>query len=103
MIISYLGLTCAILSTAFGQFLYKKFINTALKKFYFGSILLLLLAPIFSFFALKNIPIDIVYIFTALTVLIVMILSKVFLNEKNSFSTYLGVLLILIGVVLYAL
>jgi len=103
MILSYFSLFLAVLCTAFGQFFYKKFALTKDRKYYIFTIILFLLIPIFSFLSLQNISIDIVYIFTALTIFIVMVLSRIFLDERINITTYIGVALILIGVIIYAI
>ena len=103
MMFSYFFLISAILSTAFGQFFYKKYSLTGKRKYYSFTIFLFLITPVFSFFALQQISIDIVYVFTALTIFVVMLLSKIFLKEDIQRNTYKGVFLILVGVVIYAI
>lgn len=103
MILSYFSLIAAILCTAVGQFFYKKFSLTKNRKYYLLTMTLFLLTPVFSFIALQNIPIDIVYIFTSLTILIVLILSGLFLKEKIMPRVYIGVFFILIGVIIYGI
>ena len=101
MILSYFALFIAVFCTALGQFFYKKFSLTRNKKYYLLTIILFLLTPCFSFIALQNISIDIVYIFTALTIFIVIFLSRFFLKEKISTRIYIGIFFILIGVIIY--
>ena len=103
MTFSYFFLISAILSTAFGKFFYKKYSVTGIKKYYVFTILLFLSTPVFSFFALQQISIDIVYVFTALTIFVVMLLSKIFLKEDIEQNTYKGVFFILLGVIIYAI
>jgi multidrug transporter EmrE-like cation transporter len=103
MIFSYVCLASAILSTAFGQVFYKKYISTKVRMYYIVTIILFIITPIFSFFALKSISIDVVYVFTSLTIFIVMVLSKFFLREQIEINTYIGVFIILVGVIVYAL
>lgn len=102
MAISYFSLFAAIFSTALGQFFYKKYALSSKRQYFILTILLFLITPVCSFFALKNIPIDIVYVSTSLTIFIVVIFSRVFLNERIDKQRYLGIGLILLGVVLYA-
>lgn len=103
MIFSYLSLGVAILSTALGQFFYKKFSLRKKYKYYIIAIVLFLLAPIFSFIALQNISIDIVYMFTSLTILLVLLFSRFFLKEDIDLKTYYGILSIIIGVIAYGI
>jgi multidrug transporter EmrE-like cation transporter len=102
MILSYVSLFLAVLCTAFGQFFYKKFSLTKDKKYYIFTIALFVLVPLFNFIALKHISLDIVYIFTSMTILLVVLLSKYFLNEYIKQRSYNGIILIIIGVMVYA-
>lgn len=103
MIFSYLFLFCAIFATALGQLFYKKYQITKNFKFYILSIGLFLSIPMFNFLALIQIKVDIVYMFTALTIFLVVLMSKVFLNEKISKQRYCGIILIILGVLIYGL
>ena len=102
MILSYFSLFLAILATAFGQFFYKKFALTKNRKYYFITISLFVFVPFLNFIALKNIAIDIVYIFTSLTIFLVLLFSKLFLHEQILLQTYKGVSIIILGVIIYA-
>lgn len=103
MFFNYLFLLGAILSTAFGQVFYKKYTTSRNQIYLITTVSLFVLAPIFSYIALQNISIDVVYVFTALTVFIVMLLSKFFLKEVIKKKTFQGVFLVLLGIVLYVL
>lgn len=98
---NYIFLISAILTTAIGQFFYKKYAINGNIKFLIITLFLFIITPIFSFLALKKIPIDIVYVSTSLTILVVVALSKFLLNESIEKKTYLGILFIIIGVVIY--
>ncbi len=101
MINPYLFLLFAILLTALGQFCYKKFSLTQNRLYFYLTILLFVATPVFSFLALKGISVDVVYMFTSLTILIVLILSKTLLNEEITFRAYIGVLFITLGIIFY--
>ena len=103
MMFFYLFLFGAILSTALGQFFYKKYSLTNNIVYLLITIFLFVITPVFSFLALKKIPVDVVYMFTSLTIFLVILFSKVFLNEEINKKTYVGVLLIIIGVLVYGL
>lgn len=99
----YLYLFGAILLTALGQLFYKLY---SIKKSLFLMVLTVvffLTAPVLSYLSLKGLTIDVVYMMTSLTILLVVVFSKVFLSEKIDSRTYLGIILIIIGVVLYEL
>jgi drug/metabolite transporter (DMT)-like permease len=93
----------AIISTALGQFFYKKYALTSERQYFILTVFLFLITPVCSFFALKKIPMDIVYVSTSLTIFFVVIFSRVFLNERINKRRYLGIGLILLGVMFYAL
>jgi len=100
---SYFYLFLAISFTTLGQLSYKVFSLTSIRKYYYLSIVLFLLTPIASFMALRNLAIDIVYVSTALTIFAVTVLSRFLLKEKIQGRNYVGVFLILLGVILYGL
>lgn len=102
MINNYLYLSGAILSTAFGQFTYKKYAISSNKIYYWQTIVLFLLVPILSFKALQFFTIDVVYMSTSLTILIVLFLSKYFLHETIDQQSYWGIFYIILGVIIYA-
>jgi len=93
----------AVLTTALGQFFYKKFALNKKKIYLIISVSLFAMVPLFNFIALKEISIDIVYMSTSLTIILVIFLSKVFLNEKVDIKLYSGVLIILLGIIIYNL
>ena len=93
----------AVLTTALGQFFYKKFALNKKKIYLIISVSLFAIVPLFNFIALKEISIDIVYMSTSLTIILVIFLSKVFLNEKVDIKLYSGVLIILLGIIIYNL
>ena len=99
--IGFFYLMMAILCTAFGQFYYKLFTSNKKKRFYYLTILMFICTPLFSMLALKYISIDIVYIFTSLTILLVVILSNVYLKEKVYKKEVIGIGFIILGVVIY--
>lgn len=103
MIVSYFCLFAAIIATALGQFFYKKYALSNERQYYILTVFLFLITPVCSFFALKTIPMDIVYISTSLTISFVVVLSRVFLNERINKRRYFGIGLILLGVLFYAL
>ncbi len=103
MFLSYFCLFVAVTSTALGQFFYKKYMISLNKQYYLLAIFLFLITPLCSFIALKNIAIDMVYISTSLTILFVIVLSRIFLKEQVGKRRYVGIGFILLGVVLYAL
>lgn len=103
MITGSLFLVSAIISTALGQFFYKIFSSTQKISFFYLTVFTFILAPVFNMLALKFYSVDIVYMFTALTILLVVLLSKFFLKEQVARKQVVGVGLIILGVIIYAI
>lgn len=101
--IYYASLLLAIMATAFGQFYYKKYSLSKQISFLVLAIVMFISAPVFSYLALKELSIDTVYMFTSLTILVVIGLSKYYLNEKIDRQKVIGILLILIGIIFYGI
>ncbi|WP_220465502.1 EamA family transporter [Colwellia sp. BRX10-3] len=92
---------CAVLATSFGVVLYKQY---AIKKrllLLVTAIISFILAPVFSFLALKYLSVDTVYMMTSLNGLIVLILSYYVLKEKVVRMQILGAFLVFCGVSIY--
>lgn len=100
---SYICLLLAILSTAFGQFFFKRYQLTKQYLNVITALGLFITTPMFSYCALREIPIDIVYVFTALTIFIVMQLSHYLLKEPISTNARFGSALIISGVIVYGI
>lgn len=92
---------CAVLVTSCGVVLYKQY---AIKKrllLLVTAIISFILAPVFSFLALKYLSVDTVYMMTSLNGLIVLILSYYVLKEKVVRMQILGAFLVFCGVSIY--
>lgn len=79
-------------------------------KFYFrsrslwslcGAIALFLLVPVTTYNALKGLPLATVYVATAASQLIVVLLSLAFMGERYSRKQYLGFGFVLVGIAIY--
>lgn len=81
MLNSYLSLGIAVLFTSLGQLTFKKFMNTRKKHYLALTLFFFCTVPLFSYFALKKLALDIVYVSTAINVTIVSILSYFHLRE----------------------
>ncbi len=103
MIIYYIFLTLALLSTAFGQVFYKYYFQAGRKVWFLLAVSTFFSAAFFSFLALKKLTIDIVYMSTSITLVMVIILSRLWLNETIHKNKIIGSFLIISGIILYAL
>lgn len=102
MIIYFIYLLVAIMCTAFGQFFYKKYSVKRASVDLLLALFLFILAPTFSYFALGRLSIDLVYVSTSITILLVMLLSRFALGEKTLPRHWFGCLFIVLGVIVYA-
>lgn len=96
-----MSLLLAVLTTSVGMVLYKLYVVHGTRALLLLTVLTFLLAPIFSFLALKVYTLDVVYMATSVNGLLVLWLSKMFLAESIFFRQYLGALLIALGVAIY--
>lgn len=102
MTIQYLYLALAITCTATGQFFYKKHAISPALRYIASAITLFIATPAFSYMALRTLSIDLVYISTSATILMVMLLSRFALKEESLPRHWLGCSLIAIGIIIYA-
>jgi drug/metabolite transporter (DMT)-like permease len=73
-----------------------------LRKIYLAAALSTFLAvPLFSYLALIHLTLAFVYMSTALTHVMVLILSRMFLKEHITCRQYLSIVLIVIGIVIF--
>lgn len=102
MILPYIFLFMAILSTALGQVFYKKHTLSKSVQYLVLTLGFFLITPVFSFFALQKISVDIVYVSTSLTILTVAVFSRFLLGEIIPARSWLAIAIIVTGVVIYA-
>jgi len=99
----WLALLSALLFASFGQIVYKLYANTS-KIYYLAlTIFFFILAPFFSYIAMKQISVDMVYMATSLNSLLILSLSALILKEHVNKRQILASLIIFLGVVIYAL
>jgi multidrug transporter EmrE-like cation transporter len=103
MVVGFLFLISAIVSTALGQFFYKIFVLHKKKSFFLLTIFAFIFTPLLSMLSLKYYSVDVVYMFTSLTIFLVVVLSKIFLNEPVKTHQFIGIGFIILGVVLYGI
>jgi len=97
----YIYLTLAILSTSFGQLLLKKYNTSSGKKKsnkLIISILLLIGVPVYIYLALQHISFAIVFISNALSIILVVVISNIFLKEYLNQKKIIGIVFVLLGV-----
>lgn len=96
-------LVMAIFCASAGQVLYKAFTSNRKYSFLALTIALFLLTPLFSYLALKELTIDIVYVATSMNSIIILLMTSLFLRESVTTKQYLGAIITTVGVAVYAL
>jgi len=100
--LAYLFLASMVLFTAAGQLFFKNFYRR--NKDYLMLFLAgfsFVTAIVSNFFALKKLPVDVTYMATSLSIVMVLVVSTQIWNEKLSKFQWLGSLLIVCGIVIY--
>lgn len=97
----YVYLMLAILSTSFGQLLLKKYNISSIKKIssiLVVSILLLISVPVYTYLSLQYISFAIVFISDAISIVLVVVISNIFLKEYLNQKKLIGIVFILLGI-----
>ncbi|MHB1661292.1 MAG: SMR family transporter [bacterium] len=112
-IISYIFMGLAVIFTSVGQILQKigsgrvkkehleigvRSIFIFFDPFIFSALIMLFFATVFYLLALSKLPLSIAYPMLSSGYVIVVLLSKIFLNEKVSLKRWFGVFIIIIGI-----
>ncbi|MBL4280043.1 EamA family transporter [Vibrio fluvialis] len=98
---SYVYLLLAIFATSFGMVCYKRYFLDKTRMNFILSVLLFVAAPAFSYGALQEIDVDVVYVATSLNSLVVLFLSGLLLKEKIRRNQIIGCVVITLGVFIY--
>ncbi|MBT5016359.1 EamA family transporter [Candidatus Peregrinibacteria bacterium] len=101
MTLSLVFLGLAIMFTVLGQFFYKKYFLTKNITLVGISLFCFVLVPYCSYRALINLPIDVVYVSTALSIILAVALAVIFLKEKLTKQEVYGMAAIIVGILLY--
>lgn len=100
---AWFALGGALLATAFGQVLFKLFFRNHRFVWLAASICFFGIAPLCNYLALQVLGIGVVYMSTAITIALVVGLSRWVLGERLSYNHAVAMLLIVCGVVVYAI
>jgi multidrug transporter EmrE-like cation transporter len=99
--VGYIYLTLAVLSTSFGQLLFKQNAPLLGKKVSTSliiSIFLLVSVPFYIYLSLQYINFAIVFLSDAISIIIIVVFSKFFLKEYLNSKKLIGIFFILIGI-----
>lgn len=94
-------LALSIVSVAIAQVAFKLYFNRRQWRILACAIVFFIFVPYTSYNALKGLPLATVYVATAASQLLVVLISLGLLGERYSRSQYLGFLLVLAGMVIY--
>ena len=96
-------LCISLLATALAQLAFKSFFSARRGLLLATAIALFLVVPYTTYNALKGLPLATVYVATAATQLLVVVLSLVVLGERYTSRQYAGLGLVLVGIVIFNL
>jgi len=96
-------LCMSLVATALAQLAFKFFFQSHRRVFLAGAIGLFLMVPYTTYNALKGLPLSTVYIATAASQLLVVLVSLLALGERYTPRQYAGLALVLTGIVLFNL
>ncbi len=83
------------------QLLFRMYHVKSSSIFLIGALILFLLVPFFSYFSLINLPLSFVYMSTALTHVLVLLLSNYFLKEVISMKQRIAISIIIVGIIMF--
>ena len=100
---AWFALGGALLATAIGQVMFKLFFRRHRYIWLATAIGFFAIAPVCNYLALQTLGIGMVYMSTALTIVLVVGLSRLILGERLSRDHGIATILIVCGVLIYAL
>ena len=103
MLFYLLTLATALLFTAGGQVLFKRYYAHRRPSDRYLAVALFLAVPVVNFVSLRGLPFGFVYMATATTHILVLGMSHFFLGERIPPRALPGIALILAGIVLYGI
>ncbi len=98
-----LGVIASLLLTAGGQVLFKRYYGSHRRLDLLAALAMFGLVPITNFIALRGLPFGFVYMSTAVTQVLVLVMSRMFLAERIHPKALPGVVLVVAGIIVYAL
>jgi len=99
--LSVLCLPVSLIAVAVGQLLFKMHCLRRRKLLLFLSFCAFILGPVFSFLALHHLSLSVVYMSTALTNVLVLVLSRIFLHENITGRHMVSMGFIVAGIVIF--
>lgn len=100
-VIIFTGSSQVLLKVGANKAYKKKFIVAYVNPYTFIAYSLYALTTLLTVYALKDIPLNLFYATTSLKFVLILILSKIMLQEKINSSKVFAVLLIVVGVIVF--
>ena len=101
--IFYLYLVLLIVFTALGQVFYKNYYRSQLEINLFLGIAFFGLTPLLGYLALRGLSLDFYCMMSALIIVLVQLLSRWILKEKLKKKEKFGIMMIVIGLLIYGI
>ncbi len=98
---SLLCLAIALFATATGQLLFKMYYVRARRVFLFSALGTFIIVPAFSYLALLNLSLAAVYMSTAFTNVLVLVMSRIFLDEIIAKRHMIAMAFIVAGIFIF--
>jgi drug/metabolite transporter (DMT)-like permease len=98
-----LAVILGIVLTAGGQVLFKRYYQRHRRLDLLAALAMFGLVPLINFVALRGMSFGFVYMSTAATQILVLLMCRVFLGEKLGRDALPGIALILAGIIVYTL
>jgi drug/metabolite transporter (DMT)-like permease len=103
LLTGYAFLSLVIILTSAGQLIYKLYFRYGSRHLIILTVLLFIAVPICVYEALHVIPLDEVYMSTSLTIALATLGSLYILGERLVRRQWLGMILVVAGVIIYTL
>ena len=98
-----LGVIASLLFTAGGQVQFKHYYHTHRRLDLLAALAMFGLVPLTNFVALRGLPFGFVYMSTAVTQVLVLLMSRLLLDEKIRIEALPGIVMVVAGIIVYAL
>ncbi len=98
---SYVFLASAIFATVLGQIFYRLYFLNKKIIFLILTVLFFVSVPVCNYMALRDLPMDIVYMAAAAAIAGVILAGAFFLNEKINSKQLFGAFLVIVGILIY--
>ena len=102
MTLAILALAASLICTAAGMVTFKHYYRSRRRADLVWSVLLFAGVPLTTFLALRGLSLGLVYMATAATQVLVLLMSRFFLGERIGPKALPGIALILAGIIIYA-